>query len=182
MRRVEMRVAKFLLAAGLALVGTRAAAQNVNYDYDKGAEFSKFKTYAWVAGTNLTDEINHERVVDAIDAQLAAKGFAKVEASAHPDILIAYHATFDKDLRITGFSSGWGGYRFGGSRSGSARTDTILTGTLVVDMVDAKTGSIVWRGVASKELDPKASPEKREKSIKKTADKLFKNYPPLTRG
>lgn len=177
-----MRIAKFLFAAGLALAGTSAAAQSVNYDFDKGAAFSSFKTYAWVEGTIIKDELNHKRVVAAIDAQLAAKGFTKVEASAHPDILIAYHATFDKDLRITGFSSGWGGYRFGGTRSGSARTDTILTGTLVVDMVDAKSGSIVWRGVASKELDPKASPEKRDKSIKKTADKLFKNYPPQTQG
>lgn len=180
--RSKAKLTAAVVAVLSCLVGTSAAAQNVNYDYDKGAEFSKFKTYAWVAGTNLTDEINHKRVVDAIDAQLAAKGLAKVEASAHPDILIAYHATFDKDFRITGFSSGWGGYRFGGTRTGSARTDTILTGTLVVDVVDAQTKSIVWRGIASKEIDPKANPEKREKSINKTADKLFKNYPPQTRG
>ena len=177
-----MRFGKFLFAAGLALVGTSAAAQDVTYDYDKGAAFSGFKTYAWVPGTNLKDELNHKRVVDAIDAQLAAKGFAKVEASAHPDVFVAYHATFDKDLRITGFSSGWGGYRFGGSRSGTATTDTILNGTLVVDIVDAKTGSIAWRGVASKEIDIKANAEKRDKNIKKTAEKLFKNYPPQTRG
>jgi Domain of unknown function (DUF4136) len=177
-----MRIARVLFALAVGLLGSSASAQNVSHDYDKSAEFSRFKTYAWVPGTNLKDEINHKRVVAAIDAQLTAKGFRKVEASAHPDLLVAYHATFDKDLRITGFSSGWGGYRFGGHRSGTATTDTIVTGTLVVDMVDAQSGSIVWRGVASKEIDPKASPERREKNINKAAEKLFKSYPPQSRG
>jgi hypothetical protein len=116
--------------------------------------------------------------VDAVDAQLAAKGLSKVEAGANPDALVAYHASFDKDLQISGFSSGFGGYRFGASRSGTATVDEILIGTIAVDMVDAKTKTIVWRGTASKEVDVKASPEKREKNINKGAEKLFKNYPP----
>jgi hypothetical protein len=177
-----MRIAKYLLATGLALIGSGAAAQDVSYDYDKGADFSRLRTYAWVPGHSLKDELNHKRVVAAIDAELASKGLVRVEPGANPDMLVAYHATFDKDLRITAFSSGWGGYRFGGTRSGSATIDTILNGTLVVDIVEAKTGSIVWRGVASKEVDVKADPEKRDKNIRKAAEKLLKSYPPVTRG
>jgi hypothetical protein len=172
-----MRIAT-LVSAGLALLGTTAFAQTVTYDYDKAADFAGFKTYVWVRGTPLNDEINHKRIVDAIDAQLTSKGLAKVEASADPHVLVAYHATFDRDLQISGFSSGWGGYRLGPNRSGSARVDKILTGTLAVDLMDAKTRDIVWRGMASKEVDVKASPEKREKNINKAAEKLFKNYPP----
>ena len=93
-------------------------------------------------------------------------------------MLVAYHASFDKDLQINGFSSGWGGYRFGGSRMGRARVEEILTGTLAVDIVDAHTRTIVWRGVASKEVDGKASPEKRERNINRAAEKIFSNYPP----
>lgn len=48
--------------------------------------------------------------------------------------------------------------------------------------MDAKTGSIVWRGVASKEIDTKASPEKRDKNLRKAAEKLLKSYPPATQG
>jgi hypothetical protein len=179
---MKMRVAQFVLAAGLALIAGTAAAQDVTYDYDKGADFSRLSTYAWVPGHGLKDELNHKRVVAAIDAQLTSKGLTRVEPTAHPDVLVAYHASFDKDLRITGFSSGWGGYRFGGTRSGSATTDTILNGTLVLDIVDAQTRSIVWRGVASKELDVKADPEKRDKNIKKATEKLLKSYPPAARG
>ena len=55
-----------------------------------------------------------------------------------------------------------------------------MVGTLAIDMIDAQTRNIVWRGVASRELDARASPEK-EKGINKAAEKIFKNYPPASR-
>ena len=173
-----MRIATFAAAASLALLGTITSAQSVTYDFDRAANFSKFRTYAWTRGAALPDELNHARVVRAIENQLAAKGFTRVEASANPDLLVAYHASFDKNLRIDAYASGWGGPRFGGLRSGTATTQEILTGTLVIDMIDASTEKIVWRGLASGDLDTNAKPEKREKNINKVADKLFKNYPP----
>jgi hypothetical protein len=100
-----------------------------------------------------------------------------VAVDGTPDVLVAYHASFDRDLQINGFSSGWGGYRFGGTRTGSARAEEILVGTLAVDIVNAATKTIVWRGMATKEVDVKANPDKREKNINKAAEKLFKNYP-----
>lgn len=175
---MKTRIAALGATASLALLGTIAFAQSVTYDFDKGADFSTFKTYAWVRGTQLSDALNHKRIVSAVDAQMASKGFTRVETSSNPDVLVAYHATFDRDLQITGFSSGWGGFRFAAHRSGSARAEEILTGTLAVDIVDAKTRTIVWRGTASKDIDVKASPEKREKNINRAAEKLFKNYPP----
>ena len=173
-----MRIATLIAAASLTLLTTTAMGQDVTYDYDKAADFSRLKTYAWVRGTPVNDELNHKRIVNAIDAQLAAKGFTKVEAGANPDVLVAYHASFNRDLQVTGFNRGWGGYRFGPGRVGSARVDQIVVGTLIVDLVDAANKTIVWRGIATKDLDPNASPEKRDKSINKAAEKLFKNYPP----
>lgn len=175
----DMRIQTFVTTTALALLGTIAVAQSVTYDFDKATDFSKFKTYAWVRGTNLSDQLNHQRIVTAVDRQLSARGLAKVEAGANPDMLVAYHASFDRDLQINGFSSGWGGNRFGGgSRSGTARVEEILVGTLAVDVVNAQTRTIVWRGMATKEVDVNARPEAREKNINRAADKLFKNYPP----
>ena len=53
-----------------------------------------------------------------------------------------------------------------------------MTGTLVIAMVDPETKSVLWRGVASKDLDQNASPEKRDKNINKAMGKLFEHYPP----
>ena len=54
----------------------------------------------------------------------------------------------------------------------------ILIGTMVVDIADAKKNQMVWRGIATKEVNTQANPEKRDKSINEAAKKIFKNYPP----
>jgi len=124
-------------AVVIACMSAVAFAQTITYDFDRSANFGKFKTYTWVRGTNVADELNDKRVTRAIEAQLAAKGFSQVQAAENPDLLVAYHATFDNDVQINGFSSGFGPYRLGGSRSGTATVDEILVGTLAVDLVDA---------------------------------------------
>jgi len=173
-----MRLASLTLAV-LVLTASGASAQQVTYDFDKSADFSSFKTYAWVtAGLELPDGFNHQRVVSAVEAQLAARGLSAAAPGTSPDVLVAYHAAFDSDVRVTGMSHGFGPYAFGASRVGSARTEEILTGTLVVDIVDADTRTIVWRGIASKEIDVDADPQKRERNINRVAERLFKNYPP----
>lgn len=172
-----MRIATFLSAATVVLMGTLTLAQNITYDFDRATDFSRLKTFAWVRGPIKLDEINHRRVVDAVNTQLMSKGLVKVDTAGQPDMLVAYHASFDSDVQITGFSSGWGPYRFG-SRTGMARAEQIVTGTLAVDLVDARTNTIVWRGMATREVDVKADPNKRERNINRAADRLFKNYPP----
>jgi hypothetical protein len=172
-------VTSFVRAAAVVCLGTVAVAQQVSVDFDRSADFSMFKTFAWAAGTPVRDDLNHKRIIRAVEEQLTGKGMTKVALQAHPDALVAYHASFDKDLQITG--SGWGPF-YGAGRSMSARTQQVVVGTLVVDLTDASTRSIVWRGMAASDLNPAASVDKREKNIIKTAAKLFKNYPPSSGG
>ena len=174
-----MRIATFVMTVSLLLMSTILSAQKVTFDYNKLTDFSDYTTYAWVRGTVVNDPLIHGRIVNALNAQLAAKGLRMIESPARADVLVAYHASIDRDLQITGFSSGWGGFRFPGNYSGVVRADEILNGTLIVDMVDTDTRTIVWRGVASKELDVNANPAKRDKNITRTAEKLFRNYPPV---
>jgi Domain of unknown function (DUF4136) len=148
----------------------------------RAANFSAYKTYSWSRGTELSDELNHARVVRAIDAGLAAKGLTRVERDgAHPDVLVAYHASFERNLEINGQSHGWGPFGLGGDRWGSARVQPILVGTLVVDISDARTNAIVWRSLASSDVRPTDKPENRDKKIAKATEKMFKNYPPKSR-
>ena len=176
-----MRLSTYLTSACLTLLATIALAQSVTYDYDRAAIFSKYKTYTWTRGTELTDQLNHARVVRAIDAALAGRGLAKVEPSANPDVLVAYHASFDKNLEITGSAHGWGPLGLGGDRSGSARVQPVVVGTLVVDIIDARTNTIVWRSIASSDVRPTDKPESRDKKVTKATEKMFKNYPPQSR-
>ena len=93
-------------------------------------------------------------------------------------MLVAYHASFEKDLEISGWTHGWGPFGLGGDRMGSARVQGVLVGTLVVDIADARTGAIVWRSLASSDISPTDKPESRDKKIAKATEKMFKNYPP----
>jgi hypothetical protein len=175
--------AAIVLAA--ALMPAWTAAQKVTYDYDKAANFAGYKTYAHKAGTAVGQELIDARIVAAIDAELAAKGFTKVESN--PDVFVVYHMAFDKEKDISTYSSGYGGgygpygWGWGGGWAGGTTTTQvrdILVGTLLIDMADAGKGQLVWRGVGTKEVDTKANPEKRDKSINNAVKKIFKNYPP----
>jgi hypothetical protein len=57
-------------------------------------------------------------------------------------------------------------------------TSTVYVGQLDVSMYDPAAKQLVWRGVATKTLDPKAKPEKKQKNITKAVAKLLKKYPP----
>jgi hypothetical protein len=161
----------------LALTGTSAFGQEVSYDFDKSADFAGLHSYVWTAGARNNEDFNHQRIVSAIDAQLAAKGL-RPAVRADADVVVAYHVLFTQDLEVRGSASGWGGYRAGPSHIGSARVERIVVATLVVDLLDAKTGTLLWRGIARKELDERATPEKRDRNINEAAAKLFKHYPP----
>ena len=92
-----MRMATYLTSVCLMLFATIALAQSVTYDYDRAATFSNYKTYAWTRGTELTDDLNHARVVRAIEGALGAKGLARVEPTVGHETV-----HFDDDILITG--------------------------------------------------------------------------------
>lgn len=180
---MQMRVLAGL--AAMVLTSTLAMAQDVTYDFDKTANFAGYKTYALKEGTPVGQKLIDDRIIGAIDAAMAAKGFTK--AADNPDVVVVYHVAFDKQKDISTFSSGYGGgygpygYGYGGGWGGGTTTTQvrdILVGTLVIDIADAGHKQVVWRGMGTKEIDTQAKPDKRDKSIKKAVDKIFKNYPP----
>jgi Domain of unknown function (DUF4136) len=174
---MKMRIATFAMIVSLTLA-TTALAQTVTYDYDSAANFASYKTYAWTRGTELADELTHARVVRALDAALAAKGLARVEPNARPDVLLAYHASFEQDLEISGATHGWGPVGLGADRLGYARIQPLLVGLLLVDISDAQTSAIVFRSFANSDVRLSDKPEIRDRKIAKAARKMFQNYPP----
>jgi len=176
---------KKLMTAAIAALFVAPAlllAQKVSYDFEKSADFTKYKTYAQKDGTKVGQPLIDDRIVKAIDTELTAKGLTK---SANPDVFIVYHVAFDKEKDISTFSSGYGGgygpYGYGwGGGMGTTTTQVrdILVGTLVIDVADAKKNQMVWRGMGVKEINTQAKPEKRDKSISEAVKKIFKNYPP----
>ena len=164
-----MRIA-FITVTALVLLGTVAAAQEISNDYSK-ADFAHFKTYAWASGHSVDEPLNRS-IVSSIDGQLSAKGLTKVSPGESPDVLVSYDVVFDHDIRGMGLRHGWRNLRW---RSGSRY---VLMGMLVVNLVDSDTRAMVWRGMASGDVNANASPEKHDKKIHEVVQKIFRSYPP----
>ena len=160
-------------AVGMLLAASAAQAQKVNVDSNPSANFVGYHSYAWTAGTAAPNPLAEQRIHASVEQQLAAKGITKA-TTATPDLYIATHVTTKEhqQLNVTGFG-GWG-YGFGGLTTASIQTSVV--GTLVVDMYDAKTKMLVWRGVGSGTASDKA--DKNSAKADNALDKMFKQYPP----
>jgi hypothetical protein len=177
MRKAFMRKPSLSLLVALVLFATlHSAAQKTNVDWDHNiTDFSKYRTYAWVKPLRTTSNpLMDQRIVAAVDAQLAEKGLRKVEAGA--DVLVTYNAGLRQER--SAIASGMGGWRRGG---GMGRIDPVTEniGTLVVDISDGKSKNLIWRGLATDTLSDQS--EKNTKKIEKAVEKMFKKYPPKTK-
>jgi Domain of unknown function (DUF4136) len=192
--KTPMKRLSVMVLALLAVGASGALAQDVRYNFAKDAKFSDYKTFKWVdviKGSDQVNQITDNQIKAAIEAELATKGLTKTD-SDDADLYIGYQTAIGTEKQFNSYSSGWGygpgwgggwyGYRGGyggmGSTTTTGSTSTIYVGQLVLDMYNAPNKDLVWRGVASKTLDPKAKPDKQEKNIKKAVAKLLKNYPP----
>jgi len=157
----------------VSFLGSTSWAQDVKVDWDKGANFSGYHTYAWTTGTPAKNPLMGQRIVDGIDKELAAKGYQQVDIGANPDVVVLYHASTSKQTQLNTMGTGWG-WSWGGSST--TTVSEIPTGQLSVDIGDAKSKKLLWLGSASDTLSDK--PEKNEQKIQKALDKMFKKFPP----
>src|SRR5215469_7844185 len=185
-----MKKLTFLVLALFAFGIGSAVAQDVRYDFDKTKDFSKYKTYKWVPikGADQVDALTTKQLTAAVDSELATKGLTKTD-SDNADLYIGFQTAIGSEKQFTSYNTGWGygpgwgagWYGYGGGMSSSTTygsTSTVYNGQLDLSMYDSKEKQLVWRGVATKSLDPKAKPDKKEKNISKAVAKLMKNYPP----
>src|ERR1700739_1486380 len=163
----------FLLALGTAL------AQQVKTDFDHQANFSQYKTYSWQE-IKPANSLWDARIKNAVDAQLTAKGWTQVASGGDVAVVAIKTSQTQRSLQTfyDGFGGGWGWGRFGGGGFGEATTteQDYKEGTLVIDLYDAKTKQLIWRGSAEDMVSNKA--EKNEKNLEKGVAKMFKKFPP----
>ena len=177
-----MQIRTLAVAAALSLVGAGAFAQDIKVDYDKAADFTKYKTFAIKLGTSWNNPLSEKRVLAEIQQGLTEKGWTATTDDAKADAVVVLHGATEKQKSLnTFYSGGYGGYGWrggwgGGMSSSTTTVDEYTVGTLVVDIFDAKTKALVYRWTASDEISNK--PEKNAKKLAKASDKLFKDFPP----
>lgn len=183
MRNITRR---FIVALGaLALAGGIARAQDVKYNFATGTDFTKFKSYRWIdlPAAEKPDPLVDQQIRDAIDANLAKKGLTKATGE-DADLLVAYQVAVTQERQWNAYSTGgygYGGYgwRYGGmGGTTTATSSTLNVGTLAFDIYDTAAKKLVWKGTATKTLNPSKDPKKNQQRLQKAMDKLLKNFPP----
>ena len=170
----------FALAVLSLLVSSAAVAQKTNIDWDRQANFSQYHTYMWQKSPHPAKGFWDERIVNAVDKQLQAKGLTKVDSN--PDVWVVYSNSIheQKELVGTGYSYGpyWG---WGGGWGTPTVYNTWVTkeGTLVVEISDAKEKDLLWRGSATDTISDNSN--KNINTLDKAVAKLFKGYPPTSK-
>lgn len=185
-----------ILFLACALLGLSACSSvNTNWDYNPQINFSQFHTFAWATADNDGSEYHLDGLMDArvrhaVDSQLAAKGLKQVN-KADAELLVNYLTKVDTKVDVDTFTNyygynpyypyygpGWGW----GTPWGGAQTQTQVreynVGTLIVDLVDAHTKQLVWRGSISDIVKDKKTPEARTEFINQSVAKILANYPP----
>ncbi len=175
----------FTLFLAVAFSGNLNA--QVKSDYDKNADFTKYKTYSFLGWQKESDqqvnEFDKKRIYDAFLAEFSARGMEYVETGG--DASITFFVVVNAKTSTTAYTSYTGGYGYqgrwgwgmgpGGYATTTYNESDYNEGTFVVDMYDNDTKSLVWQGILTKVITEK--PEKREKTIPKSVKKLMKKYP-----
>ena len=173
---MKIRNALFsLFAAGLFAVS--AFGQETKTDYDRGVNFGQYKTYSW-GQIHSENPLWVDRIKAAVNSALAAKGWTEVDSDGSISIM-AMEVTETHRTLNTYYDSFGGGWRWGrGIGFGDATTteETYRVGTLVVDLFDTNTKTLIWRGSASDVLSNKS--DKNIKNLNKSVAKLFSGFPP----
>ena len=167
-----------LIVLGL-LTSCIAVAQKTNVDWDRQANFSDYHTYMWQKSPHPAKGFWDQRIIDAVDKELQAKGLTKVDSN--PDMWVTYSNSIHDQKEVVGTGYNFGPYWGWGPWGGGPTTTTYNTwvtkiGTLVVELSDAKQHELLWRGSATDTISDNSN--KNIKNLDKAVDKLFKNYPP----
>lgn len=173
-----MKRIALLVALVLGFAAGHATAQEVTYDFDRDADFSKFISYKWVdiKSVQQVDDITKGQIAHVIDDELARKGLFKTD-SDYADLYIGYQTALSRQTPWMAYQDGWGygpGWRGGLAAMAEA---SIHAGQLDLDMYAASEKKLVWRGAVSNAFDLRLTLDRSETKIQESVKKLLKNYP-----
>jgi uncharacterized protein DUF4136 len=159
-----------ILSAALMLIALSACSDlQVKTEQDWDTDFARYRTYAWGEGVPARDPSIESQIHAAVDFELPFKGLKPVATAASPDLYVATYASVEEERVV----DQWG---YDVSTAGASSHFNALTlpiGTLVIDLVDARSDKLVWRGQASKAVDRQIS----EATLRKVVRDIFRRYP-----
>jgi hypothetical protein len=168
----------------------------VSQDFEPATDFSPYRTFAWApeptakSGNVLVDNpLMDRRIRRAIETTLASRGYPQVAERGRPDFMVTYQLVVRTQIEVNTFGPafGWGGYPLGywgypypywGGVDYTTFVSQYDVGTLVIDFTDAATQKLFWRGIGSRRIFQKSTPEETTAVVNRTVAEILAQYPP----
>jgi len=178
---------RVLVVSALLLMAMPAFAEKIFIDHDPNYDIDGIETFSWSKTTETSveasDPLMHSHIVNAIEHYLSMGGIREV--ASDPDVYVTYHTGTTDSLILNinrfgyGYPTGWGyGSYYGyGMAMATATVSSFETGTLVVDVWDAGTNEMIWRGIATNITvyeNPEKMLKKADVALKKIVGKWQK--------
>lgn len=185
-KRKNLRIIQMLL---LGLIYSCSPTIRVTNDFDSTLNFSEFKTfeiYDLKAKEGQVSQFNVDRVTKAIRTEMTAKGFT--ETNSNPDLKVNAVSILKNQRTVTTDSNSyayggeyrpyvyWGDGTILANASTAFNTFEYVDGTLIIDIISAKTQKLVWEGIGNAEIDNK--PDNPEEFIKNAVKSILAGFPP----
>src|SRR5512139_2562116 len=186
MLSIKPRLTAALAAAAIALAGC-ASGPEIRADYDKAADFGKYRTYGFVAqaGTDQGDfrSLSTQMLQNAAARQMEQRGYTRAE---NADLVINFTGQLEEKVDVEStpapyYGPGWGyggwyGAPYGGWGGTEVTTRRYNVGTLVIDVVDREKRQVVYQGVISGVVT-KEMQQNRQEAITRAVGRLYEQYP-----
>jgi len=167
-----MRIRLAACTVAICLISSIAAAQQVSVNYNHNQSFAQYHTYAW--GSNNANQVQNSILAQVaqqdINSALQGKGLRMVQENQNPDLIV----TGNGGMRQQTSYSAWGMRGIGGGMGGITPEQSVEA-TLIVDLYEAKTQSLFWRGIAQNTLNQNGN--KNQQMVEKAIQKMFKQWP-----
>lgn len=176
-----LRFTRLALVTALSIVALAGCATlRVDSYLERGIEFSRYRSYAWAErGAFATGDPRldnnrffSQRVEEAVDMQLAARGFEKTTPGT-ADVLLHIHARMDQRVSTAAFDPS-----HGRCLDDTCHPEVYDAGTLIVDFMDRRTNRLAWRGWAERRVDGVIDDQKwMEATVDKTVARILGRLP-----
>ncbi len=160
-----------VLMAALMLAQAAPKEGKIDTVQDKSANFAAFKSYSWAKGQEAYNPSVHKIIVEAIDAEMSARGFTKVEGGA-ADVTIRYHTILSTKVDLDKLEE------LPKADQPAPASATVDVGRLVIAMRTVQGDKQVWAASTTDSIT--RDPASRDQAIRGVVGRLFETYPKTT--
>jgi len=180
------------VVSACAIAASGCASLDVQSDWDPEVDFGRLQTWRWADQSQTptgnasldTNGLLAKRVMRSVEKVMVQRGYKKTGTS-EGDFEVAWFFTVEPKTKVTTINDyhGYGGGRgwYGGGYGGGSSTtmvDSYNQGTLVIDVRDATSGKLIWRGAASARLKEKSDPDKAQERADNAVTQILAKFPP----